>query len=65
MYLQDVDDALQAEAKPARWQSVGKRRRTIMTPPGEVRVKQRLYRDEAGPGCFLLDKYSEPLAPRA
>jgi len=63
-YVRYLDDRLLREAKPAGWQVVGKRVRTVVTRFGEVRIERRLYRDEEGESHFLLDEHLG-LEPRA
>jgi len=50
-----MDQALLDE-KPAGWQVVGRRKRTIVTRFGEMTVERRLYRDEKQEERFLLDE---------
>ena len=56
-YFQHLDAALLREEKPAGWQVVGKRRRTVVARFGEVTIERRLYRDKEGRGHFLLDEH--------
>jgi len=43
--------------KPPEWRVVGKRRRTLVTRFGDVTFQRRLYQDETGAYCFLLDEF--------
>ena len=59
-YMKGLDDQL-LEGKPAGWQVVGKRRRTLMTRFREMSIERRLYRDRQGEAHFLLDEYLQLL----
>lgn len=45
------------EMHPAGWCVVGFRERWLVTRYGEVRLRRRLYQDEAGTSHFLVDEY--------
>ena len=50
-YLGCLEEKLFGE-RPAGWQVVGFRERTLVTRFGEVRIRRRLYRDEDGGVTF-------------
>lgn len=54
--LAQMEERLFAQ-HPAEWRVEGFRRRTLMTRFGEVTLRRRLYRDEAGGYRFLLDEH--------
>ena len=55
-YIEELDEALY-EARAGDWRVLGFRRRVLVTRFGEVEVRRRLYQDDHGGGCFLLDEH--------
>ena len=53
--LEGADEALHQE-RPAGWQVVAIKERTLVTTVGALRLKRRLYRDERGKARMLLDE---------
>jgi hypothetical protein len=45
------------ECRDKSWKVVGFRERTLLTRFGEITIKRRLYKNNNGENCFLLDEY--------
>src|SRR4030042_1021666 len=55
LLLEEIDETLMRE-KGSQLRVMGFRRRCITTIFGDVRIRRRLYQDEAGHSRFLLDE---------
>ena len=54
-FLTLLDEEL-AQKRDPRWKVVGKRKRTLFTLFGPLKVERRLFQDEQGRFRFLLDE---------
>ncbi len=53
--LEEIDQRLMAQREKTL-KVIGSRERTLISTMGEIKIKRRMYRDEAGKYVFLLDQ---------